>query len=93
MNFISVIAPTEEVARAQATALSGYASDSISEAHIVAEVHNNSRQDAYIFETSHDVTKHPLYARALLSEVFDLCGEGVSDGPILQFGPEVTVGG
>jgi hypothetical protein len=93
MNFISVIAVTERVARNQASVISGYDPETIGRTSIVFNEGKNSRQIAFIFETDNDVAKHPLYAKARLSEVFDLKGRVVEDGPVLQFGPEVTVGG
>ncbi|NGN45341.1 hypothetical protein G6N74_30320 [Mesorhizobium sp. CGMCC 1.15528] len=60
---------------------------------LVIDEGNNSRQDVFIFETAHDVTKHPLYAKAMLSQAFGLTEKALSDGPVLQFGAEVTVGG
>lgn len=54
---------------------------------------SNSRQDAYVFETSNHVANHSLYAKAKLFDAFDLKNDTTSDGPILMFGPEVTVGG
>jgi hypothetical protein len=93
MYFISVIAITEQVAREQAYAMTGYPLETVGRTAFVFKRGNNSRQNAFIFETPHDVTKHPLYVEAWLSEVFDLTGTVVEDGPVLQFGPEVTVGG
>ncbi|MBB6470299.1 hypothetical protein HNQ96_006196 [Aminobacter lissarensis] len=86
-------AATEEVAREQASIKTGYSPETIGRVSLISDEGNNSRQVAFIFETSHDVTEHPLYAKARFSEVFDLAGKGVSDGPLLQFGREVTVGG
>jgi hypothetical protein len=93
MNFISVMAVTEKVAREQALTKSGYAPQTIGRVFLVIDEGNNSRQDVFIFETAHDVTKHPLYAKAMLSQAFDLTEKALSDGPVLQFGAEVTVGG
>ena len=93
MNYISVMAVTEEVAREQASTKTGYAPETIGGVFLVLDEGNSSRQNAFIFETTHDVTKHPLYVRARLSEAFDLTGKEVDDGPVLQFGPEVTAGG
>ncbi|MBE1205942.1 hypothetical protein [Aminobacter carboxidus] len=93
MNFVSVIAVTEEVARKEASTKTGYAPETIGRVSLVIDEGNNSRQIAFVFETSQDVTRHPLYAKATLAEALDLAGKGVSDGPVLQFGPEVTVGG
>ena len=93
MNFISVMAVTEEVARQQASTKTGYAPETIGRVFLAIKEDNNSRQIAFIFETNHDVTKHQLYAKATLAKAFDLTEKGVNDGPLLQFGPEVTVGG
>ena len=91
MNFISVMAVTEEVAREQASNQTGYAPETIGCVSLVVEEADSSRQNAYVFETSQDVTTHPRYADAKLSESLDL--KGLNDGPVLQFGREVTVGG
>ncbi|QOF75466.1 hypothetical protein IG197_34385 (plasmid) [Aminobacter sp. SR38] len=93
MNFISVMAPTEEVAREQASTKTGYDPDTIGRMSHIFEQGNNSRQNTFIFETDNDVTKHPLYAKATLAQVYDLTGTAMNDGPVLRFGPEVTVGG
>lgn len=93
MNFISVMAPTEEVAREQASTKTGYAPHTIRRMSLLFEQDNSSRQNAFIFETDNDVTIHPLYAKARLAQLFDLAGTGMKDGPVLRFGPEVTVGG
>ncbi len=93
MNYISVMAVTEEVARDQAAEKTGYDPATIGSLVLVVNHHNNSRQNAYIFETSNDVTKHPLYVRATLHTVFDPASRGLDDGDVLSFGPEVTVGG
>ena len=91
MNFISVMAVTEEVARERASNQTGYAPETIGCVSLVVEEDDNSRQHLYIFETSQDVTTHPSYAEATLSEFVDL--NGLNDGPVLQIGREVTVGG
>jgi len=93
MNFVSVMAANEEVAREQASAKTGYAPETVGRMLLVVDEGNNSRQHAFIFETTHDVTKHPLYAKARLSQAFDVTGKMINDGPVLRFGPEVTVGG
>jgi len=93
MNYVSVAAVTEEVARGQAAEKSGYAPQTIGRMVLAIGRRGNSRQDAYVFETSNDVTAHPRYARARLSEAFDLATPELDDGPVLLFGPEVTVGG
>lgn len=93
VNFICVMAVTEEVAREQASKQSGYSPGTIGRLSLVVEEGSSSRQNAYVFETSHDVTKHPRYAKVRLSEYFDLTGKRLNDGPVLHFGREVTVGG
>ncbi len=93
MNYISVMAVTEEVARSQAADKTGYDPATIGALAFVVNHHNNSRQYAHIFETSNDVTKHPLYVRARLHVVFEVAGSDLEDGDVLSFGPEVTVGG
>lgn len=93
MNFISIMAVTHEVARAQAISQTGYAPDTFGPAVFTADQGNNSRQQEYVFETGNDVTKHPLYVHAMLSDNHDLAKLDVHDGPLLMFGPEVTVGG
>ncbi|MFU0505806.1 hypothetical protein [Pseudaminobacter sp. NGMCC 1.201702] len=93
MNFISVMAVTEEIAREQAATKTGYAADTIGRVALVIDQSNSSRQKAFIFETTNDITKHPLYAKGRLSDVFDLTMQAVNDGPVLLFGPEVTAGG
>lgn len=93
MHFICVMAVTEELAREQASQQSGYSPITIGRLSLVVDEGDNSRQNTYIFETIHDVTEHPRYAKARLSEVFDLSGKGQNDGPVLQFGRDVTVGG
>lgn len=93
MNYISAMAVTEGLAREQAAQKSGYAPDTIGRMVLLIDQRSNSRQDAYIFETANDVTKHPHYAKAKLSDVVDLTALDVDDGAVLLFGPEVTVGG
>ncbi|WP_442580574.1 hypothetical protein ACSBOB_00785 [Mesorhizobium sp. ASY16-5R] len=92
MNFISVMAITEAIAREQAAAQTGYDPHTIGPLATVIDQGTNSRQRAFVFETANDVDKHPLFAKALLS---DAIGATVieADGPVLVFGPEVTVGG
>lgn len=92
MNFISVMAITEVIAREQAAIRTGYEPDTIGAVIIVVDQGTNSRQKAYVFETTNDVTKHPLFAKAKLSDTIDVTAPG-ADGPVLSFGPEVTVGG
>lgn len=93
MNYIVVIGITEDVARNQAAEKSGYAPATIGRLSLVIDQRSNSRQDAYVFETSNEVANHSLYAKAKLFDAFDLENDTISDGPILMFGPEVTVGG
>lgn len=93
MNFISVMAVDFEVAQKAAVLNTGYGADTIGPVVHVAEDGNNSRQNAYVFQTSNDVTQHPLYVDAKLSDSFMLSEIGVEDGPVLIFGPEITVGG
>ncbi len=93
MNYIVVIGITEDVARNQAAEKSGYAPSTIGRLSLVIDQRSNSRQDAYVFETSNDVASHQMYAKAKLFDAFDLENDTISDGPILMFGPEVTVGG
>ncbi len=93
MNYIVVVGMTEDVARKQASEKSGYVPSTIGRLSMVIDQRSNSRQDAYVFETSNDVASHPMYAKAKLFDAFDLENDTISDGPILMFGPEVTVGG
>lgn len=93
MNYIVVVGITEDVARKQAAAKSGYEPSTIGRLFQVSDQGSNSRQDAYVFETSNDVTSHSLYAKARLSDAFKLEQNRFSDGPVLLFGPEVTAGG
>lgn len=93
MNYISVLAVDEERARERAADETGYAPEAIGWLALAAERGNNSRQNAFVFETLNDVTRHPLYIEGTLSEAFDLTGHTIEDGPVLRFGPEVTVGG
>jgi hypothetical protein len=93
MNFISVMAVTEEIAREQASTKTGYAPETVGRVALVIDESNSSRQKAFIFETTNDVTKHPLYAKARLFDAFRLTKRTVNDGPVLLFGPEVTAGG
>ena len=93
MNVISVMAVTEEIAREQAATKTGYAPETVGRVALVISEGNSSRQNAFIFETTNDVTKHRLYAKAKLFDAFDLSNKAVNDGPVLLFGPEVTVGG
>jgi hypothetical protein len=93
VNYIAVVGVTEDVARRQATEKSGYPSSTIGRLSLIIDQRSDSRQDAYIFETSNHVANHPQYAKAKLSEAFGLQRNSIDDGPILIFGPEVTVGG
>jgi hypothetical protein len=93
MNYIAVVGITEDVARKQASEKSCYEPSTIGRLSLVIDQRSNSRQDAYVFETSNDVASHPMYAKAKLFDAFDLENDTISDGPILMFGPEVTVGG
>ncbi|MFE0018394.1 hypothetical protein ACFWXH_26365 [Mesorhizobium sp. NPDC059054] len=93
MNYIAVVGVTEEVARSQAAEKSGYEPSTIGRLAHIVDQRSNSRQDAYVFETSNDVTSHSMYVVANLSDAFDLRGAIIEDGPILRFGPELTVGG
>lgn len=93
MNYISVMAVTEDVARSQAAEKTGYDPSTIGMLALVVNHHNNSRQYAHIFETSNDVTKHPHYVQATLHDALGAAGSELTDGDILVFGPEVTVGG
>lgn len=60
---------------------------------LVIDAGNSSRQKAFIFETTNDVTRHLRYVVGRLSEAVDLVAHNVEDGPVLQIGAEVTVGG
>jgi len=93
MDFISVMAVTEAVARRRIVTEAGYGHDTVGRLVYVEPSGDNSRQNSYLFETSNDVTRHPHYAKARLSESHDLGLLGVDDGPVLVYGPEVTVGG
>ena len=93
MNFISVMAVTEEIAREQASTKTGYAPETVGHVVVIVDQGTSSRQKAFIFETTNDVSKHPLYAKARLFEAFDVTEKEVNNGPVLLFGPEVTVGG
>lgn len=93
MDFISVMAVTEAVARRRIVTEAGYAHDTVGRLVYVEPSGDDSRQNSYLFETSNDVTRHPHYAKARLSESHDLRLLGVDDGPVLVYGPEVTVGG
>lgn len=93
MNYISVMAVTEDVARSQAAEKTGYDPATIGALVLVVNHHNNSRQYAHIFETANDVTKHPLYVRARLHVAFGPAVSALEDGEVLSFGPEVTAGG
>ena len=93
MNYISVMAVTEELARSQAAGKAKYHPTTIGTLVRVVDHHNNSRQYAHIFETSHDVTKHPLYVTAKLHEAYGLADSELEDGDVLSFGPEITAGG
>ncbi|MEQ1956412.1 hypothetical protein [Mesorhizobium sp. CN2-181] len=92
MNFISVMAITEAIAREQAVIQTGYDPDTIGPLAIVVDQRTSSRQKAFVFETANDVTNHPLFANARLSDTVD-APRLEADGPVLNFGPEVTVGG
>jgi hypothetical protein len=93
MNFIAVTAVTDEVAREQAAAKSGYAPESIGALVRVIDDGDNSRQRVFIFKTTNDVTVHMHYAKARLSDAFQPTGHATNDGPVLLFGPEITAGG
>ncbi len=92
MNFISVMAITEEIARDQAIMRTGYEPHTIGALVVVVDQHTSSRQKAFVFETTNDVTGHQLFARAKLSDTIDLPASR-RDGPVLAFGPELTAGG
>lgn len=92
MYFISVMAITEAVARDQAAVKAGYERGTIGQVVTVVDQGTNSRQKAYVFATTNDVTRHPLFAGARLSDTVDTSSLE-TDGPVLAFGPEVTVGG
>ena len=79
--------------REQAVAKTGYEPEAIGLLLHTLDQPNNSRQKAYVFETANDVRKHPGYAHSKLSDICDLAAVGAEDGPVLVFGPEVTVGG
>ena len=93
MNYISVMAVTEERAREKAVASTGYSRESIGPVVTVIDEGDNLRQRLYIFETSNDVTEHPQYTKAKLSSALHFVEPTVEDGPVLMFGPEITVGG
>lgn len=93
MNYISVMAVTRDVARSQAAEKTGYDPFTIGMLALVVSHHNNSRQYAHIFETSNDVTKHPHYVQTKLHDALGAAASELTDGDVLVFGPEVTVGG
>ncbi len=97
MDYISVMGVTELVARERILADAGYTPATIGRVVLIADSGDNSRQKTFVFETSNDVTLHPDYAKARLSDTYDLStlqhADGVEDGPVLVYGPEVTVGG
>jgi len=92
MNFISVMAITEAVARERAVFETGYEANTIGPVVLVVDEENNSRQKAHIFQTANDVTTHALFTNTRLSDVAESIAADL-DGPVLVFGPEVTVGG
>ena len=92
MHFISVMAVTEPVARERIAAEAGYDPATIETLVHVAALEDNSRQHRFVFQTTNDVTQHPHYAKATLLDVLQDI-EDVEDGPVLVYGPEVTVGG
>lgn len=93
MNYISVMAVTEDLAREQAAIKTGYAPETIGRVILVIDEGDNSRQRGFVFQTMNDVTEHLLYVRAKLSDACDVPGKKVNDGPMLMFGREVTAGG
>lgn len=93
-NYVAVAAATAGLARSLAAEQSGYSAAAIGQLVCQAGVGvKNSRQTIYVFATSHDVTTHPSYVPSMLIETFAISDAGIKDGPVLQFGPEVTVGG
>lgn len=92
MNFISVMAITEAVARERAVLETGYQANTIGPVVLVVDEDNNSRQKAHIFQTAHDVTTHAQFTNTRLSDIAEPMADEL-DGPVLVFGPEVTVGG
>jgi len=97
MHFISAAAVTESIARERIATEAGYSADTIRRLVHMARKLDNSRQTTFVFETANDVTRHPDYAKANLSDICDLetlrQSDNVKDGPVLVYGPEVTVGG
>ena len=97
MDYISVMGVTELVARERIIADAGYPPATIGRVVLVADSGDNSRQKAFVFETSNDVTRHANFAKARLSDTYDLRAlqhiDDLKDGPLLVYGPEVTVGG
>lgn len=94
MHFISVAAVNEKLARDIIVSEFGFMPSSIGEVLLTSAEIENSRQKTFVFGTSNDITQHPKYAKALLSDKFDLAAfTSVEDGPIIEHGPEVTVGG
>lgn len=92
-HFVAAMAVTEDIAREQASIRTGYTPQTIGTLAFLIEGTNSSRQSTFVFETTQDVTKHPYYINATLSKLFDL-GENLEDnGPVLQFGREITAGG
>lgn len=90
MNYIALAAPIEAVAREFATSKAGYRSETVGRLVHVQTPGDSSRQSDFVFETSNDVTRHPDFARAMLSDRYDIAAE---DGPVLVYGPDVTAGG
>jgi hypothetical protein len=90
MNYIAISAPVEAVAREFATSKAGYRADSIGRLVHVHSDRDSSRQKDFVFETSNDVTRHPDFVKATLSDRYEI---DAGDGPILVYGPDVTAGG
>jgi hypothetical protein len=97
MHFISSTAVTETLARHRIASETGYRADTIGRIVHIGDEADNSRQKAFVFETVNDVTRHEDYAKARLSDNYDLSilreACDLEDGPVLIYGPEVTVGG
>jgi hypothetical protein len=91
MNFISLTTMTEAVARELIVKKAGYAWETIGPLVHAADQTDSVGQKAFVFETSNDVTQHPHYTRARLSDRYQL--QAVEDGPLLSYEAEETVGG
>ncbi len=91
MHFISIITMTEPVAREIIAEKSGYKPRSIGRLVRVINDTESVGQKVFVFETSNDVTRHPHYTKARLSDRY--MSAAAKDGPLLSYEPDVTVGG